>query len=121
VSEKLLWTVGIKAAGGPQVSASGALTVDAYDKLAITVAAGATVTVDLGPGGTAMRCLLVSPAVPDALLTYTIGANDLALDAPVALLGGAVALAGSPANLKFKNGTAADADIAILVGRDATP
>lgn len=122
MAERLLWSVMVKAVDGPQVAVSGALPVEAYDKIAVTLAAGATQQVDLSPGGAAaVTALVISPAAPDALLTYDVGGNAVTLDAPHVLLGGAVALIGDPTSLTFTNGTAADADITILVGRDATP
>jgi hypothetical protein len=122
VAEQLLWNAQLKLVRGPQVGASGAIDVEAYDKLEVTVAAGASLQVDLSPGAaTAIRCLAIVPAVSDALLTYDVGGTAIALDAPTFLLGGAVALAGDPTSLTFDNGTAADAAISILVGRDATP
>jgi hypothetical protein len=122
VAEKLLWSVMVKAVDGPQVAASGSMPVEAYDKIRVTVAAGATQQVDLSPGGVAeVTALVISPDAPDALLTYDVNGTDVALDAPHVLLGGAVALVGDPTSLTFTNGTAADAEITILVARDATP
>ena len=65
-------------------------------------------------------------------ITYKLsdGSNDspaVALDAPLFLLGGAIALVGiAPKRLKIKNSFAASdatkkAAIEVLVGRDATP
>jgi hypothetical protein len=122
VAEELLWSVMVKAVDGPQVAVSGTMPVEAYDKIGVTVDAGATQQVDLSPGGAAdVTALVISPAAPDVLLTYDANGTDIALDAPHVLLGGAVALVGDPSSLTFTNGTATDADITILVGRDATP
>lgn len=122
MAEELLWSVMVKAVDGPQVAVSGTMPVEAYDKIGVTVAAGATQQVDLSPGGAAeVTALVISADAPDVLLTYDVGGNGVALDAPHVLLGGAVALIGDPKSLTFTNGTAADADITILVGRDATP
>ena len=121
MTEKLLWNVGAQAAGGPTISASGVMNVEAYDKFTVVVPKNGTTTVPLGPGGAAMTCLFVSPAQPDPKLSYKIGADDIVLDAPLALLGGAVKLAGQPASLTFKNDAPADAQIEILVGRHTGP
>jgi hypothetical protein len=122
VGEQVLWSAMVKAVDGPQLAGSGTIDVEAYDKVDVTVTAGSSQKVDLSPGAVgAIRCLVVLPAVPDADLTYKVGTKDIALDAPHLLLGGAVALAGDPTSLTFKNDTAADAVISILVGRDATP
>lgn len=122
MAEQMLWSVMVKAGNGPTVSASGSFDVDAYDKLTVTVAAGASQVVELGPATAgSIRCLVISPAVPDEQLSYDVGGTDVALDEAQFLLGGAVGLAGDPTSLTFSNGTAADAEIEILVARDATP
>jgi hypothetical protein len=122
VPEQLLWNVQFRVVDGPQAGASGAVQVEAYDKLEVTVAAGTSLQVDLSPGAaTSIRFLAIVPAVPDAQLTYDVGGKAIALDAPTFLLGGSVALAGDPTSVTFDNGTAAKASISILVGRDATP
>ena len=121
MTEKLIWTVGVQAEAGPQLASAGTMEVEAYDKIGVTVADGATTAVDLGPTGAEMVCLVVIPAEPNADLTYEVDGNDVPLDAPLVLLGGAVGLAGNPASLTFKNQTGAEAVVEILVGRDATP
>lgn len=120
--EQLIWSLSVRAAAGPQLSASGSRGVEAYDKVTVTVPGDGTATdIDLGPGGAAMSCLVIVPAQGDPQLSYSVGGNDIVLDAPVLLLGGAVALAGNPGTLTFKNQTGANVEISILVGRDATP
>jgi len=121
MAEKLIWSAMVRVTEGPQMALSGSLDLEAYDKLAVTVAQGATLKVTLAPAGSDLQCIVINPKVPDADLSYAVGGKDIALDAPHVLLGGAVALAGTPVNLTFKNDTAVDADIDILVGRDATP
>ena len=122
MAEQLLWSVTVKAVNGPQIAVSGATPAEAYDLIAVTVAAGATQQVALSPAGAAdVSILVINPRVPDVLLTYDVGGSAVALDAPHILFGGAVGLIGDPTSLAFTNGTAADADITILVGRDATP
>jgi hypothetical protein len=98
------------------------IDVEAYDRIQVTVDAGATLKVDLAPAASAnspVKLLVISPEKPDAKLTY---GSDVQLDGPHILLGqGAVSLLGGAATLDFKNGTDAPARIDILVGRDATP
>jgi hypothetical protein len=122
IVEQLLWSVMIRADNGPRIARSGSLKVEAYDKVAVSVAAGQSQEVELGAATAgSIRCLVISPAVTDELLTYEVGGTAIPLDEPQFLLGGAIALAGNPTKLTFTNGTAADTDIQILVGRDATP
>jgi hypothetical protein len=120
MSEKLLWTVAVQAVAGPQLGAADAMEVEAYDKFAIDVPAGGSTDVELGPGGDGVACLVVIPPAGADGLTYEIGGNAIDLNAPLFLLGGAVALAGSPATLAFSNAGVADLPIEILVGRNAT-
>jgi hypothetical protein len=120
VTEKLLWTVAVQAVGGPQLAAADGLEVDGYDKFAIEVPANGSIDVDLGPGGDAATCLVVLPPAGVSGLTYEIDGDAISLDAPLFLLGGAVALTGSPATLTFSNADAADVSIEILLGRKAS-
>lgn len=121
MAETISWNYVAQALNGPAISGAGDLTVDAYDKINVTITAGATQQVNLTPSGT-VSLLVINPAAPDVKLTYKIGANNIALDAPHVLIGtGAVSLLGGATNLSFTNNTGADATIEILLGRDATP
>ena len=122
MSEKISWNYVVQALNGPSISGSGNLTVDAYDKLDITIADGATQQVDLAPAGT-ISLVVIQPAQPSDTLTYEVDGNDVKLDGPQIFVGtGAVGLLGAAASsLSFTNATGADAAISILVGRDATP
>jgi len=121
MGEKLSWNYVVQAVGGPSLSAAGEMEVDAYDKLAITVADNASQQVDLVPNAKA-ALLIINPETASADLSYKVGGNDIALDGPQVFIGsGAVALLGGATSLTFTNHTGADAVIEILVGRDATP
>jgi hypothetical protein len=121
MSEKIGWNYVAQALNGPSLSSAGSLEVDAYDKLEVTVAHGATQAVNLVPAGT-VSLLVINPITPDKQLVYKVGANDVLLDGPHVLIGtGAVGLLGGATSLSFTNNTGADAVIEILVGRDATP
>ena len=121
MAEKINWKFVAQALSGPSLSGQGTLEVDAYDKIGVTIAAGATQQVNLVPSGT-VSLIIINPAVPDADLSYDIGGNAVALDGPHVLIGtGAVSLLGGAANLSFTNNTTSDAAIEILLGRDATP
>lgn len=122
MTEKLIWDVTVRAEGGPQLTGSGVLEVDAYDKHSLVVPAGADLDVDLGPGAAGrIACLVILPDQPSADLSYDVGSTTIALDEPQFLLGGAVNLTGNPAALTLANAGVTDAGVQILIGRDATP
>jgi hypothetical protein len=115
---------------GPQFPFNQTLDVEAYEQIDITVASGA---VDKGvdlPGGTepVQLIAIISDLYADEL-TYKIntGATARKLDQPLLLIGtGAVSLfSDAPAKLSFSNSTTGpktkDAQLHILIGRDATP
>lgn len=125
--ETIVLTVGAEVASGPTIKESRTLTVDAYDKMSVTVPDGTTnLEVQLQPGAAgSVRLLIVKSSQYGAALKYTVntGTTDRVLDEPHVLIGtGAVGLFGSePTKLFFDNALGADAQIQILVGRDATP
>lgn len=134
MGETINWNVLIGVAGGPQIAAAGKVDVEAYDKIAIDVAAGGDLTVNLAPGSAGQLSLVVLiPDIPSDLadfteLTYKVGSGpSIPLDSPHVLLGkGAVALLGigeqaTSLSLIFANAGTATRPIEILVGRDATP
>lgn len=127
------WTLGVQVVGGPTFAKANSVPVDAYDKIEVTVPAGETdFEVQVGPTDADLRFLMVGVGgLTDASdLTYKVNsdtADEITLDSPVLLLlgGGAIGLlssTASPRTLYFSNGaTAEDAEVEILVGRDATP
>jgi len=128
MAETINWAVHVDVSAGPTLSASGASTLQAYDKIGITLEAGAAdVDVELQPGDDAGQVLLlvITASAYDEDLTYSpdAGATEIPLDAPLALIGaGAVSLlAATPQELQFDNGTEAAVEVQILVGRNAIP
>jgi hypothetical protein len=128
--ETIVLTIGAEVASGPTLKESRTLALDAYDKISVTVPDGTTnMEVQLGPGGAAgsTRLLIVKSSQYGDALKYTVnsGTTDHVLDQPHVLIGaGAVGLFGSePAKFVFDNalGAGKDAQIQILIGRDATP
>jgi len=124
----------IQVTGGPQIAQARATTVQAYDKIEVSVDPGATdVVVDVQPGAASQVVLLaLSSSLNDDKITYKVadGGGDkgpFKLDAPQLFTGGAVAVFGAPPKtLKFSNAHPANdptkkAAIEIFVGRDATP
>lgn len=122
--EKLNWSYAAQVVGGPTVSGSGAMEIEAYEKLTVTVPANGTLDVEILPGGGgSLQLLVMNPATPSEDLSYAIGSEYVVLDGPHVLIGaGAVGLLASTiGKLKFKNDSTADVEISILAGRDATP
>jgi hypothetical protein len=127
MSQKINWTLTVQVAGGPKLAASQEITVDAYDKIDVTVPSGATDhDVEIQPGGAGqVKLLLISSDQYDADLTYKVNvgtADAVKLDAQQLLTGdGAVGLLGAPPEkLLLSNGLDTDAAVQILVGRKAT-
>jgi hypothetical protein len=127
--ETIVLTVGAEVASGPNIKESRTLTLDAYDKISVTVPDGTSnMEVQLQPGGSgSTRLLIIKSSQYGDALKYTVntGTTDHVVDQPHVLIGaGAVGLFGSePTKFVFDNalGAGKDAQIQILIGRDATP
>lgn len=127
--ETIIITVAAEVASGPTLKESWTLSVDAYDKISVTVPDGTSdLDVEVQPGGAgSVRLLLIKSSQYGDGLTYSVnsGTSEHALDQPHLLTGtGAVGLFGTePTKLVFDNalGAGRDAQIQILIGRDATP
>jgi hypothetical protein len=125
--ETIIIDIAAAVASGPTIKAGRTVVVDAYDKLSVSVPDGASdLEVEIAPGGAgSVKLLLVTSSAYGDDLTYTVNADATAhaLDQPHVLTGaGAVALLDAAASkLTFSNGLGADADVQILIGRDATP
>lgn len=128
----ITWTVKAEVANGPSFTKASTINVEAYEKIDVVVAGGASdmeVTVD----GTGMQLLAIRIDQPSTLpspspYSYKVndaGADAIKLDQPVQLLVGEGAvgfLGGNPLEKLFFSNTGADnATVSILVGRDATP
>ena len=126
----------VEASGAGTLSATHVVNAEAYQRIEVTVPAAAggndgSVTVDVQPGAGALLRLvsITASAYPVALdgsarLTYTVdgGADAIALDAPLLVVGGAIGtLLGDVQQVEFTNAAAESVDVVILVGRDATP
>jgi hypothetical protein len=126
MTETIVLTINADVALGPKLKESRKLAVDAYDKISVDVPDQSTLDVEIQPGAAgSIQLLLVTSSVYGADLKYTVNADatDHVLDQPHVLVGtGSVGLFGQePEKLVFDNKTGQDAQIQILVGRDATP
>lgn len=119
------WMYSVRADGGPSAALGDAYTADGYERLSVTVAAGAQQDVTLAPGTWAdISSLVVSASdMSGALTVEPDGAAVVPLDRPIVLLGaGPVALlGGGNATLTLDNTGAEDVLVDIFVVRDATP
>src|SRR5215207_9651127 len=128
--EKINWTLNDQVVKGPNISVSKSITVDAYDKVGVAVAAGVTKEVEIQPASVEglVQFLLINSDQPSDDLTYQVKKEGEGepeepvshkLDAQHLLIGdGAVGLLGasSPETLSFTNDGGQDANIEILVG-----
>jgi hypothetical protein len=126
MSETIVLTISAIVGAGPKLRENRTLAVDAYDKISVDVADQAKLAVEIQPGGGgSIQLLLVKSSVYGADLKYTVNSDttDRVLDQPHVLVGtGSVGLFGmEPKKLTFDNKTGEDAQVEILVGRDATP
>jgi hypothetical protein len=136
--EKITWTLNVQVVGGPRLSASQTIEVEAYDMIEVKVpgmqnATPRTAMVEVQPGGSnQVKFLMITSSIYDANLTYKVdgGSEIIKLDALQLLMGvGALGLLGATANIftftnevgKDNTAPIQDASIQILVGRKATP
>jgi len=147
--EKINWSLNVQVPGGPTIAFSRSLTVEAYDKIDVTIPAftpaapgppatpdtPGKATVSVQPSGTGkVQFLLITSSVYDDRLTYKVdGGTAVELDAPQLLTGdGIVGLLGNTQKeFVFENAIVdpdpkdatkkitTPASVAILVGRDA--
>lgn len=129
MSEYIVLKINIEIPNGPKITLNRTLTVDAYDKIDITVPSGALdQSVELQPGKSAgqVKFLLVASDWYGEALAYKVNSDtgtSFELDEPHVLIGeGATAMLDpAPTQLFFSNTTSGeDANVRILVGRDVT-
>ncbi|MGL5061871.1 MAG: hypothetical protein ACRC62_18025 [Microcoleus sp.] len=129
----------VQVVGGPQALISQPISVEAYDKIEVTVKPNETLNVSVQPGGAGqVNFLLIKSSLADEKLSYVVkdeGTNFPASPQRIKLdrgfhlylgTGGVSVFGIAPKVIEFKNDYAAgttnkDAAIEILVGRDATP
>jgi hypothetical protein len=121
--EKINWSLNVQAVGGPKISASDVIEVDAYGKIEASIPAEGSATVDVQPAAGARFLLITADSYENLTYEVDAGGTTVTLDGTHVLIGsGAVALLGSTQNqFVFSNGGGEDVTVHILVGRDATP
>lgn len=128
MSEKITWSLNVQINGGPKLSASQALTVDAYDKIAVSIDDGVSdKEVQVQPGGSGqVQFLMIQADSYSDQVSYKVNSasatDTIALDALQVYMGkGAIGcLDPAPETLFFSNSSGATVSLGILVGRKAT-
>jgi hypothetical protein len=135
MAHSIQWSLSIKINGGPQLSSSKAIDVEAYDSIRVTILGTGNpggpdvdkeVEIQPGSAGGQVTFLAITSDRYDPTLTYKVNADTnpaIALDQPHVLVGeGAVALLDpAPTRLFFSSSIAQNTEVQILAGRDATP
>jgi hypothetical protein len=127
---KINWAMNVQIDGGPRVASSGAVEVDAYDSIEVTVpkhnnGTNGTAVVKVGPGAAAdfLFLLIQTDSYKNAPLSYTseTSTKSVKLDAQQTLIGaGATGLLDKPpTSLTFTNTGLTPATVRIVVGRKA--
>ncbi|MGB7539950.1 MAG: hypothetical protein WBM17_15525 [Anaerolineales bacterium] len=123
MSEKIVWSFKAQVSGGPTLSVTDTIEMDAYDKIDATIPKNSVATaVEVQPGDGAKFLLILAASYED--LTYKVDdrVGAITLDGPHILIGeGAVSLLHDTQNtLTFTNANATtDNKVSILVGRTA--
>ena len=130
MAEKINWTLDVQVEGGPKISDSRTMVLEAYDKIEVVINDGSTgVEVEVQPSEAAkVQLLLIRSSQYGSKLSYSLNAPEgdeakrIKLDALQLLVGeGGMGLLGdAPKKLYFYNslGAGKDASITILVGRN---
>ncbi len=129
MSESIIVSANIVIPNGPVFAVSRTLAVDAYDKIDVAVPdSAADLEVEIQPGAAGqVRFLLVTASQYGAGLSYKVNSNASpavhTLDEPHVLIGaGSVGMLDpAPSRLFLSNSLGSEAQVQILVGRDATP
>lgn len=130
MTEKINWTVSVQVAGGPAISETKTIEIDAYDKMDVVIDDNSTdKEVQVQPASTGIQFLMIKTDNYGDKLKYkvndgTSSTSDIVLDSPVHLFigNGAINLFGkAPIKFLFSNSLGKNAAVKILVGRDATP
>ena len=125
MAEKINWNFVAQVLKGPSISGAGGADVDAYEKFDFTIAKAGANTVAL-QDTSKLSLLIISSAAPDPKITYKGSPTALpgepgsgyALDAPHIFIGRiAKDFFKSITDIKFTNGTGAEVEIQILIGR----
>lgn len=127
---RITYTLNVEVNGATTVEETTGFSVEGYDDVVVTVPAHdetnpGEISVDVQPSSSdKIRFLLIESSVYDANLKYSVngGTEDIALDSMQLFAGsGALDFLGAdPKVIEFSNGSARDAKIRIIVGRQIT-
>jgi len=128
MATSISWKLNVSIPSGPSLALSSAISVDAYDRIAVTVptaVAPVEVEVDVQPGAVGrVRFLVVRSDIYGDNLKYKVHATgnpEQTLNDTLILVGaGSLGLLGAQVDkLIFINTLGHDANLEILVGRQA--
>lgn len=125
MTETINYSFNVQVTAGPKVADADKIEVQAYDMLEIKVpdsgTSGGVATVDVQPGDSGVKFLLVTADSYEDLTYKVDGGSSRTLDAPLLLIGeGAPELLGATQKqFEFTNAATAANTVNILVGRDA--
>ncbi len=138
MAESITYSINVSVAGGPRVSDSRSVSLEAYDKVNLMVPAstppsGAGLEANIQPGGQGLAKLLVITASAYEDMSYRINdatTQEIQLDGPQFFSGeGGVGLLyepplsdaspAPPTTLFFYNAGSEDVTVEVLVARDA--
>lgn len=136
MAESITYSIDVSVAGGPRISQSRTVALEAYDKLKLVIPTGTSgsgLEVNIQPGGQGLaKLLVISASVYDGL-SYKVNdatTGEIQLDGPQFFSGeGGVGLLyepplsdaspAPPTKLFFLNASAEDITVEVLVARDA--
>jgi len=137
MAQNILWKNTIQVDGGLNISFVRSIEVEAYDSISVEIegsdddeGADSGKEIEIQPGEDAgqVKFIAIISDRYDENLTYKVNDNEVAtsaheLNQPHVLAGeGAVGIMdAAPQSLFFTSGIAENANVSILVGRDATP
>lgn len=129
MAQTLHWSTTAQIPGGPRITTTQKINIEAYDSIKLDVESGAAdMEVALQPGTTdhPVKALVITSDHYSSDLSYKVnddGNPVIIVDQPQVFMGeGAVSILDpAPTNLFFSNADAETAAIEILIGRDATP
>lgn len=127
---KINWAMNVQIDGGPRVASSGAVDVDAYESIEVTVpkspaagTAGEAIVKVMPAGADVLFLLIQTDTYANAPLSYKAADSTKAvkLDAQQTLVGlGAASLLDKvPTTLTFLNSGTTPAKVRVIVGRKA--
>src|SRR5262245_60064310 len=125
MAEKIIWTLNVQVAGGPKVSTSQTVEVEAYEKIDTVIPQkgpkGNPVSVQRAPQDSMVSFLLITSDQYNDNLSYKYNGQEIKLNAPQLFIGDSATTLFNKMSGKIEitNNLDKDISINILVGRTA--